>query len=377
MKNTIKMLGIITLAAVINFSMAACSDSSDSTASFNISGSFASQNNGTTKAKFYASESDSRSARSVEDENALEGLLEDGDITFRLKGHYNSESGFFILSAASSFLRYSISGNFNSDELGKAIVQIKTGDNWTSVEVNVDISTNGSGKIKGSGKIEEDFSGGIPENMWGIWYGAESIMRGPDIIRSGDYRFTIDAFTIVLYVNRGGFWNLERYNCFFSGFEKKDGVETGIVFFEYIDEAKLNEENPDYWSKLLYKFATDKNIGTNSSEYGYLALVENGNLSEKTEDEWNTFWANLQSSQFFKDLAAAGWQDYHNKYWQDNFYEKYRQEVYRRDAYKLENGTLRMGVFYQNASGDKYFDENLNVVKAFTDLRWETNTFSK
>ncbi|ULQ58462.1 hypothetical protein K7I13_07705 [Brucepastera parasyntrophica] len=52
----------------------------------------------------------------------LTGVLDDGDITFRLKGFYNSQAEYYTLSAASSIIKYSISG----DTGGNATVSIAT-----------------------------------------------------------------------------------------------------------------------------------------------------------------------------------------------------------------------------------------------------------
>ena len=103
MKNTIKILGIIILTVISGFLFLACPNPEDTHKGdipgidplFAISGSFASQNGGASNAKFYAASTDASAAQSMARnllkdvqlsgiEFSLEGILEDGAITFRL-----------------------------------------------------------------------------------------------------------------------------------------------------------------------------------------------------------------------------------------------------------------------------------------------------
>jgi hypothetical protein len=140
MKKLYKLFGVIALAAVIGFVMAACGGGGGSSGpgtppptKFSVSGEF--KGAGNSNAKFKAtqtgtsSSSISRSARAAVSYE-LTGELEDGDMLFRLKGTYDSSTGKYTISSASSFARYTIIGNGND---ATATLAVKQGDDWKTL----------------------------------------------------------------------------------------------------------------------------------------------------------------------------------------------------------------------------------------------------
>jgi len=371
MKTYLKLLGFIALTAIIAFS--ACSDPSGSGGGptgggddtrMIISGTFASQNEDSSgKAKFFASAVDAgastrigRSARSVGEETIveLEGLLEDGDITFRLKGNYDTSTGNYLLSAAASFLRYNISGNDKTNEPGTAVVQIKTGaSTWDSFTIEVDATSTGTPPvIEETEDVEDDFASGIPQNMWGVWWGQDTYVFSEfDIIQPGNYYYVIDAFTIVLYVNRHGSWNVEGFTCFFEGVDED---VSGRVVFDFTDIAKINTDNPDWWINWIAEYAQWKDgtvialpaqWGSNDwkalvDKYAALAQVET-EPGKSTGDKWGSLFAN-----------------------DTYFYQKYRK-----DAFKFVGNQLQVGRTSSN--------KDPLVADTYTDLTWDHNLLSR
>jgi len=365
MKNTIKVFGIIALALIIGFGMIACSDGGGGGKKeepFTISGTFASQANDI-NAKFYASATDGRSARAAraaENETEMEGLLEDGDITFKLKGSYNSATKLYVLSAASSFLRYSISGDIDSSEPGKAIVQVKSGSDWTVIEIDVAVTTSG-GTFSGKGEAQDALASGIPQEMWGVWWGSEPIEKGKgDIVLSGKYYYAIDAFTIVQYVDRLGTWNVEAYTCFFEGLTKAGGVSSGRVEFNYVDQVLIDTTHPDWWSECIIDYVN-----------------ANGTAAEKTkianvnwfDDDWKTLLNKYAALANADGTVGATWDELFGE-------APYSYKAYRKDALRLPAANqLQIGKYFN--SFNTYFSKNANDVNGYSDLRWESNIYNR
>jgi hypothetical protein len=292
-RNTWRIAGTIIFMIIIGLTMIACSDSGSSSKPikpvdpndvFTISGSFKDNSpDGVVNARFVAkdatadpmqsaslgrsvSSTKSISAFSDDDiEIPLEGLLEDGDITFRLKGSYNTETTFYSLSAAGSFLRYSISGLSNSGEPGTAIVQINAGSQWISIQLDATVTTTGTpDAIGGAGDIEDELSSGIPETMWGVWYGSEPYaITSNYIVPAGEYYFVIDSYTMTFYVLKKAegrsMWNCEGYYCFYDGINSETDFISGLNRFDLDDREAMGRELPESWTNLLlYGYAQEK-----------------------------------------------------------------------------------------------------------------------
>jgi len=377
MKRMFKVLAAIVFSVIIGFALMACSDSNgENSPGFTISGSFAAQN-GSGNAQFYASESTSRSAREIiaADEILLEGFLEDGPITFKLKGSYDRKTKIYILSAAGSFLRYSISGNLNNTNDSKAIVQVKdTAGNWTSIEVEVNASSTGNTpSINSGGTIQDELANGIPENMWGIWWGSKPIVRSSetDIAYPGHYYYVVDAYTIILYVDRRGLWNQESYTCYFDGVGKaQDGTVTGTAIFAYTDNKLINETHPNWWIQMVADYALAQQGG---------GIEQYNKIMEVVND--NTLWGDsVWYANTDKWATGAEHSGFSSQRWNQLFnYEgsPYNYMQYKKDAYKLQGTELQIGIFYKAAGNETYFADTAAGVSNFNDLRWDGNTYSK
>jgi len=361
--------------------------------SFTISGTLADSENDV-DAKFYASEVSDipspsplvRSARSLmplsveSEEVALEGLLEDGSITFKLRGTYNKTTKDYILSAAASFMRYSISGNTQTEE-SSAVVQIKAGSNWLSFtvsEVTVESNETNEAAPEITGTVEEDtLDDGIPKDMWGVWWGLESLQKSKDdIVQPRDYYYVLDAYTIKQYVNRHGIWNLESYTCFFEGATVENGIAKGRVEFNYTDQAAIDNSTvpaiKNWWINHLIAYAAAK---WNTVPGGLAG--DSARIAEVLDD----------ANQGWKLWGDASWTAVLNRYkapaqgddgplgtnhvWNSHFGSGtgFSYTAYRNDAYRIYNGQLQFGRYYA-ANGVDYFDKDPANITGFTKLVW-------
>jgi len=349
-------------------------DDPNNSAGFTITGTFAAQNAPSGNATFFASQiapapapsmrSMARSmiALTMEEEIDLEGLLEDGDITFRLRGTYNSITGHYVLSAASSFLRYSISGNTEDTKESKAVIQFRAGGGWESIEIPVTASSAGNAPNIEADEIEDDFSNSIPREMWGVWWGMDSIIKeGNNVIQSGDYYYVIDAFTIVEYIKRHNTWNREGFTFFYDGASvNSNGQVSGSVLFNYTDQALIDHDNPTWWINHLADYA---NIMPSSPLTKAQVNAPDGNWGDP---EWTAKLSVI--------AAAAQESGFTNERWDALFNKKpYSFEAYRKDVYQFYNDYLQMGMYYKAPpyapDGHIYFDESPAVAAAFTDQR--------
>ena len=393
MKNTIKVFGIIILAVISGFLFLACPNPEDTSTGdipgidplFAISGSFASQNGGASNAKFYAASTDASAAQSMARnllkdvqltgiELTLEGVLEDGDITFRLKGSYNTVTERFILSAAGSFLRYSISG-LKSDDTANIVVQVKniqTGE-WTDIVVSGAISSGGD-KPDGNKSLQDEFENGIPQTMWGTWWGSESITKVniKDVFYPGQYFYVIDAYTIKEYVLRYGRWNLEGYTCFFEGVTKSNGNNTvsGRVIFDYTDYEEIHKDHLNWHLEMVADYA--EQIGSNTADAQTIRQALD-DWTLKNDREWLAVfgkWATEAEEE--REFLGNRWNEL--GFNAPPYFFKY----FRKDAYTLSgeqlSEKLTTGNYY---SGDKYYSDNAAEVDGFTALKNNTNILSR
>jgi len=166
MKDLFKFFGIITLTVIIGFSMLACDpDKNDNTATkplFSVSGEFKGAESGNVLFTAATAETVSRSARSAASTYDLTGELEDGGMLFRLKGTYDSSTGSYTVSSASSFARYTVNGNESGATATLAVLQ---NGEWQSFIVSV---TTKEVSVK-SGNVQ-DYEGGLPAWAKGSWH---------------------------------------------------------------------------------------------------------------------------------------------------------------------------------------------------------------
>jgi len=392
MGKTFKFLGIITLVVIIGFGVTACSDPGsgpsggiDINEAFTISGSFETQNEGATDAKFFAKStvtptlSWSRNARAGElVEVALEGLLEDGDITFKLKGSYNSETKLYMLSAASSFLRYSISGDTSKPDSSEAVVQVREGNSWTSIKISVSASVDGTPpSIDGSGNVADELAKGIPEEMWGVWWGLDSLEKSKgDIVQPGNYYYMLDAYTIKQYVNRYSIWNLEGYTCFFEGATVENSVAKGRVEFNYTDQNAIDNSADDaivnWWINHLIAYANSKWGSVPGGTSGDSARI--AEVKDNANQGW-LLWGDPSWTAVLDRYKAPAQGDDGplgtNQVWNNLFGPGtgFSYTAYRNDAYRIQNRQLQFGTYYA-ANGVDYFSDDPSGITNYNNLKW-------
>ena len=166
MKNVLKAFGIIALVAIIGFSMAACSsdDNSPDKPLFSVSGEFKGAGNGNAlfKAATTGGKKSARASISADSSYDLTGELEDGDMLFRLSGSYDSSTGSYTASSASSFARYTINGDASG---ATATLAVKQGDEWVTFIVSVTIK-----EVSVKDGVAQDTAGGLPSWAQGSWH---------------------------------------------------------------------------------------------------------------------------------------------------------------------------------------------------------------
>ncbi|MDR1219771.1 MAG: hypothetical protein LBK73_09210 [Treponema sp.] len=180
MKNFFKLFEVIALAVIIGFGIIGCSDSggdnnniddgndnsSNNQPLFSVSGEFKGAGSGNALFNAATAETVSMSARSAAESYELIGELEDGDMLFRLKGTYDSSTGSYTASSASSIARYTIKG----DESGAtATLAVKSGEEWNNFIVNVTV---GEVSLDAQDYAEDDEGdeGGLPLWAQGNWH---------------------------------------------------------------------------------------------------------------------------------------------------------------------------------------------------------------
>ena len=401
MKNTInfgaimKIAGSIVLAAIIGFGLGSCENPAGSretlqNQNLTIAGTFDSQNGGSL-AKFYATAGNGAksAARAIgESDFALEGLLEDGDITFRLKGNYNSVTGTYTLSAAGSVIRYTISGTFNSTgkaETGKAVIQVKSGDVWTSIEA--DITTAGTApSIDTSGVIVDETPGGIPINMRGIWRDDTD----------ASYYAMVNAFSVNLYEKADAGW-IETDTLYFTDVTTAGGVTSGITAFMGWDYDKLDTDTAYQWQNdMLMAFTSLKYPGKtpimNFSELNNLYLESlmtgpGGGVDRvkaafgepyasaiytvNHNEEWKFMYFVPDWSIFETDMADfnEAFYYYFNKAANDPEFPEY---TLKSDAYKNDLAALldRYPVLRAKYQITLYYNDSYDIVPGSEDVSW-------
>jgi hypothetical protein len=107
----------------------------------------------------------------VQDDNTIEGLLEDGDMIFRLKGLYDPDTKMFSMQAASSVFVFSLTGQLTAANAidparSQASVQVKDNDGeWSTFSLTIN-----PGNQTVNGSVNQTGGAEIPAWSRGIWY---------------------------------------------------------------------------------------------------------------------------------------------------------------------------------------------------------------
>jgi hypothetical protein len=184
---------LAVLAAAAIFALAGCDTGGDApegdggipgTRAFSVSGSFdRSGNNGDVVYFELQSNAASPSAsvmRSVTAESyTLSGVLEDGNLTIRLKGSYDPHTGNWSVSAKSPTIIYTLDGSVDSAGVSQgasATIAVKNGNEW--VPYTVLITEGASHDFTNDATEAMDSEEGVPSSVQGYWYMNETFSYG-------------------------------------------------------------------------------------------------------------------------------------------------------------------------------------------------------
>jgi hypothetical protein len=335
MKKTTKLFGVIVLVSIIGFGLTVCSDGGGGGGTstqpvFSVSGEFS---GAVGKALFSAktSETVSKSARSGVTTYELTGELEDGDMLFRLRGTYDSSTGSYTVSSASSFARYTIIGNKTSATATLAVLQ---NGEWQSFIVSVTIK---DVSIKDGDAI--DYAGGLPAWAKGSWYSSWS--EDPsnytknsfeawayfdqwyyEAYRSsvwrGNWGFTATKYTVIKaeHIGNGVYDVIFSYPLYrATDAQKKTALEN---FFKEINlPAEFWNKKFDPWDRDVWTQTEGGNEGKNyddsviwyicmkgeghcNSQPGGLQIINWSTFHEKVGDKGGGLW-------YIANNAGAEW----------------------------------------------------------------------
>jgi len=181
--STTQSIAIIAFVAIIGFCTVSCetgdnNNNDNSGDTFSISGKIAKGDGSDAQFNLSRTANSGRSvARSAGLVYDMAGALNDGDITFRLNGTFDSDTGRYSASAASSNIRYTISGSFDNggNSLGAtATLAVKTEtDEWKAFSVPV-LEDN---TVTVSGTPQDSNVEGLPQAIQGRWLSVSGTME--------------------------------------------------------------------------------------------------------------------------------------------------------------------------------------------------------
>ncbi len=185
-----------------------------------ISGSF---KDGDSTVYFKAAEDTSRSLSSSRAVTSvpLSGTLDDGDITFRLKGSYDTESSGYSLSAASSTIRYTISGDAMGGQTKASIATRASASEPFGAPVIVAVIEKEEQEVASqmTSTTEAELVAGLSDTSWqGVWYDEEDPST----------KYIVDEWGIKFMVNEQDAW-FEAGSMAFSSLEAAGDDTYNIV----------------------------------------------------------------------------------------------------------------------------------------------------
>jgi hypothetical protein len=137
---------------------------------FIVAGSFTKTGDaGNGVVKFTLESNDAFSGTVTADSYTVSGVLEDGDLTIRLKGSYDPNTGIWSASAKSSTIIYTLDGNVDNAGVlqgASATIAVKSGNEWVPHIFPV---TEEAVSIPGAAAAEES-EAGLPSFAKGYWY---------------------------------------------------------------------------------------------------------------------------------------------------------------------------------------------------------------
>jgi hypothetical protein len=230
MKKTMKKLAVLTailaVALVWGLMLAGCDTGTSpgpgsGTEGFSVSGSFTKTADIGGGNVNFDLKSNSAFGRAVTaDSYTISGVLEDGDVTIRLSGSYDPNTGNWSVSARSSAIIYTLDGNVDSAGVSRgssATIAVKSGTEWVPYIFAV---TEAAVSIPNAAEAEESETGGTPSFAQGYWHSnasssegslsVGSIVSGWKVAVKGEYTTQYgtmpieQSWTILEYEEKGG-----------------------------------------------------------------------------------------------------------------------------------------------------------------------------
>ncbi|MCL2230608.1 MAG: hypothetical protein FWC01_05890 [Treponema sp.] len=173
MKNLYKFFGFIAFAAIIGFTMTGCDPfAPDGFQQIVISGTLGgggSQNVMSRTA--YDPNAEKRFSGTVQSDNSIQGILEDGAMLFRLTGVYNPETKAFSMQAASSMMVFALTGKLTASNAidpleSTAVLHVNQDGNWATISLG---SITPSAAVV-SGTANQTDENITPEWARGVWF---------------------------------------------------------------------------------------------------------------------------------------------------------------------------------------------------------------
>ena len=325
---TAKLQVIIAIAmiTVIGFSFTACDngggDDDNKQPLFSVSGEFKGAGNGNALFKAATTETVSRAAMSADASYELTGELEDGDILFRLRGTFDSSTGSYIASSASSFARYTINGDANG---ATATLAVKQGDDWISFIVSVTIK-----EVSVKDGNTQDYAGGLPswaQGSWHDWYSKTPndytehsfetwayfdqwyYEASKSSVWHGNWDYTSTKYTVIKAEPlANGVYDVIFSYPFYKATDAQKKTALENFFRDIKVPAEFWNKKFDPWDRDVWNNDWDgKNLNYDNSVIWYICMNKNhpGDLWTKIIS-WETFVTFFDTQEKQNEVWAAG-----------------------------------------------------------------------
>ena len=248
-----KKITLIALAAILlsGIMLVSCGDSPSGSSSSFISGEFLKD----TKTVRYALYKTKSRAAAGASQTTLAGDLEDGNFLIKLNGFYDEATETYKASAASSLIRYSLTGSVAPDgsHISTATIAVNNSGNWVTFTVpvtgkDVDITAKDNKTVKDAV---------LPASLNGKWYMASQgdHFRPHGWTGNGDDSFIVWSGTSISSIQ------VLKFNTWATGAGEVTLLDSGGGDSIIIDVQKYTENQKEYWEIIFVqdKYEEDQN----------------------------------------------------------------------------------------------------------------------
>jgi hypothetical protein len=264
---------------------------------FSISGSFTKTGTGDDGTVKFDLKSNTGLSRAAEDSYTLSGVLEDGDLTMRLKGSFDPNTGKWSVSAKSTLIIYTIDGSVDSAGISRgssATIAVKKDNEWVpfffpvteagvsipDAETAVESEESGMPSFaKGTWYANANYGGGYSTSMSCIISDWKIIVSGTNTSPDGTQPLNQDM-TLLEYTGSGS--NYDVIYCY------PEYVETGADMAKALAAyLGIAENDITAYTELPTQFPSGRWIWVDSTGTGSAF----GNFSEAEFAKLRVFWA--------------------------------------------------------------------------------------